>query len=88
MEYPSVEIRGVTVAQFPNPPLAVALAAAGVGAIIGGAAEAGASAVFHIALGIWAWEEATAGVNGFRKALGAGGIAFVTASLARELGAF
>ncbi|MGI8728118.1 MAG: hypothetical protein ACR2K6_10640 [Solirubrobacterales bacterium] len=88
MEYPSVEVRGVTVAQFPNPPLAAALAAVGVGAVTGGSVEAGASAVFHVALGIWAWEEATAGVNRFRRVLGVGGLIFVTASLARELGAF
>ena len=82
MDYPSLQVRGVTVAQFPNPPLIVALVAVLVSWIAGeGSVYDVARAVFYVALTVWAWEEATRGVNLFRKALGAAGLIYVVVSL-------
>ena len=83
MHHPSLQIRGVTVAQFPNPPLIVALVALAVSWIAdeGDVYEA-ARAVFYVALTIWAWEEATRGVNRFRQLLGVGGLVYVAIGLA------
>ena len=82
MHYPSLEVRGVTVAQFPNPPLLVALLAAVVSWVAGdGSIYEVARAVFYVALTVWAWEEATRGVNVFRKALGVGGLIYVVVGL-------
>ncbi|HEX8742652.1 MAG TPA: hypothetical protein VF712_05930 [Thermoleophilaceae bacterium] len=72
--------------QFPNAPLAVALGASLAGRLAHGRADDYATAVFHVALGIWAWEEASRGVNGFRRALGVAGLAYVVARLAAALG--
>jgi len=82
-----LKIRGYTVAQFPNIPLAAAL----VGLVLswtvtsGSTAHAVARAVFYIGLGIWAWLEASEGVNDFRRVLGAAGLAYVVVSLSGEL---
>ena len=71
MDYPSLQVRGVTVAQFPNPPLIVALVAVVVSWVAGdGSVYDGARAVFYVALTVWAWEEVARGVNLFRKVLG------------------
>jgi hypothetical protein len=83
MEYPSVQVRGVTIAQFPNPPLIVALLAAAVSWIAGDdSIYEIARAVFYVALTVWAWEEAVRGVNVFRKALGIGALIYVFIGLA------
>ena len=83
MSYPSLQIRGVTVAQFPNPPLIVALCAAVVSWIAGeGSVYEVARAVFYVALTVWAWEEAVRGVNLFRQALGVAGLIYVVVALA------
>jgi hypothetical protein len=83
VRYPSLQVRGVTVAQFPNPPLIVALLAAVVSWIAGdGSVYDVARAVFYVALTVWAWEEAARGVNGFRRALGVGGLIYVVAGVA------
>jgi hypothetical protein len=74
------------VAQFPNGALAVALAASLAGRITDDRAHDYASAVFHLALAIWAYLELTDGANWFRRALGAGGLAYVVIKLATELG--
>jgi hypothetical protein len=71
--------------QFPNAPLAVAFAASFARRLVDGRADDYASAVFHVALGIWAWEEATRGVNGFRRALGVAGLVYVVVKLAAAL---
>ena len=82
MHYPSLQVRGVTVAQFPNPPLIVALVAAVVSWVAGdGSVYDVARAVFYVALTVWAWEEAARGVNLFRRALGVGGLIYVVAAL-------
>ena len=87
MRYPSLQVRGVTVAQFPNPPLIVALLAALVSWIAGdGTIYEVARAVFYVALTVWAWEEAARGVNAFRKALGVAGLAYVVVGLVAVIG--
>ena len=81
---PSLQIRGVTVAQFPNAPLIVALLAAGVSWVAGdGSIYEVARGVFYVALTIWAWEEAARGVNLFRRILGVAGLIYVVVALAR-----
>lgn len=78
-----LRIRGYTVAQFPNPPLWVALGALLVRALAPtGAAEDAARGVFYVALAVWAWEEASDGVNGLRRALGVAGLAYVAWAIA------
>ena len=77
------KIRGYTVAQTPNPPLWVALIGglvslvAGDGSLLYGVARA----AFIIGLTVWAWGELTEGVNGFRRVLGAAGLAVALVSL-------
>jgi hypothetical protein len=87
VRYPSLQVRGITVAQFPNPPLIVALLAALVSWLVGdGSIYEVARAIFYVSLTVWAWEEASRGVNGFRKALGVGGLIFVVVGLTTAVG--
>jgi hypothetical protein len=82
VHHPSLQVRGVTVAQFPNPPLIVALLAAVVSWVAGdGFVYEVARAVFYVALTVWAWEEAARGVNAFRRFLGVGGLIYVVVRL-------
>jgi hypothetical protein len=82
-----LKIRGYTVAQFPNVPLGAALVALVASWILssGSTAHAFARAVFYVGLGVWAWLELSDGVNGFRKVLGAAGLAWVLISLSGDL---
>ena len=88
MRYPSLRVRGTTVAQVPNPPLIVALVAALASWIVadGSAVQDVARAVFYVALTVWAWEEASRGVNGFRKALGIAALIYVVVRLTTAIG--
>ena len=79
--------RSFPVVQFPNVPLLVALAASLAARVLHGVAHDVARAVFFLGLAIWAYEELVRGVNWFRRLLGAAGLVYVTASLARALGA-
>jgi hypothetical protein len=83
-----LKIRGYTVAQFPNLPLAAALFGLALSWVFspGSAAHAASRAVFYVGLGIWAWLELAEGVNGFRRVLGAAGLVYVVVSLAGDLG--
>lgn len=82
MHYRSLRIRGLTVAQFPNMPLIVALLAAVVSWVAGdGSIYEVARAVFYVALTVWAWEEAAHGVNVFRRILGVGGLIYVVVGI-------
>jgi hypothetical protein len=56
--------------QFPNVPLAVALAAGEVGNLASGTGHTYATSVSYLALTIWAYEELVHGVNWFRRLLG------------------
>ena len=77
--------RGYPVAQFPNAPLLVAFAGWSLAALAGGTAHDTGRAVFILGLGVWAWEEAVDGTNGFRHLLGAGALVWLVARLAGEL---
>jgi hypothetical protein len=74
--------RRFPIAQFPNPPLLLALAGWGLGAVTGGTAHDVGRAVFTFGLAVWALEEAVRGVNWFRRLLGAGVLAWIVAGLA------
>ncbi|MEX0621331.1 MAG: hypothetical protein WD181_07105 [Solirubrobacterales bacterium] len=82
-----LKIRGYTIAQFPNAPLGVALAGLVLSWLLpyGSTAHAVSRAFFYIGLGIWAWLELSDGVNGFRRVLGAAGLAYTVVSLAGKL---
>jgi hypothetical protein len=71
--------------QFPNAPLAVALLASLTGSLTHGRAHNYATAIFYIALGIWAYEEARHGANWFRRLLGLGFSIYIVVQLARAL---
>ena len=73
------------VAQFPNAPLLVSMAALLISYIAQGAAHAYASAAFHVGLSVWAWGEMASGINWFRRVLGTAGLAYVILSLAAAL---
>ena len=75
---------GFVLAQWPNPPLWVALVAALVGRFTDGRVHDVATAVFFMGLTVWAYLEVTDGVNWFRRLLGAAGLVYV---LARIVGA-
>jgi hypothetical protein len=73
------------VAQWPNPPLWVALAAMVATRVLDNEPKHAAQAVFYLALGIWAYLELTEGVNWFRRALGAAFLIYLVVRLATAL---
>lgn len=75
------------VAQFPNAPLLVAIAAWIVRQITDGAAHDWASAVFYVALVSFAFWELVDGVNTFRRVLGAVILIWTIYLIADALGA-
>ncbi len=83
-----LKINDYVVAQFPNAPLLVALAAALASLFIddGTTAADVARSVFYVGLTVWAYEEAADGVNRFRKGLGIAGLLFVVVRVAQGLG--
>jgi hypothetical protein len=76
---------GFAIVQFPNPPLIVALLAGVAGRLTDGAGHRLALAVFYLALGLWAYEEARHGDNWFRRLLGLGFSIYILSSLTRAL---
>ena len=81
------KVNNYTVAQFPNAPLAIALIAVVAGRLLneGSTAYCLSRAVFYVGLTIWAYLELVQGVNGFRRFLGAAGLAYVIYSVTRDL---
>jgi hypothetical protein len=77
--------RRFPIVQFPNPPLILALAGSGLAAASSGTTHDVGRAVFTLGLGVWAWEEAMAGVNWFRRLLGVGVFVWMVVRLAGEL---
>lgn len=73
------------VAQFPNPPLILALVAAGAGRFTSGWAHSACRGVFYVALTVWAYVEARNGDNWFRRMLGAGALIYIAARIAQDL---
>jgi hypothetical protein len=82
------KINGYVVGQFPNAPLLVALAAAITSQFLsdGTTADDVARSVFYVGLSAWAYEEATDGVNLFRRVLGVAGLLFVVIRVAESFG--
>lgn len=76
---------GFAVVQFPNPPLIVALLASVAGHFTHGTGHRVTLAVFYLALGLWAYEEARHGENWFRRLLGLGFSIYILVSLTRAL---
>lgn len=73
------------VAQFPNPPLLVALGGLLVAALADGSVDAYARAVFYVGFAAWAWEELESGVNWVRRVLGAAGLVYVVVKIGEAL---
>ena len=77
--------RRFPIAQFPNPPLLVALAGWVLAAATSGSAHDVGRALFLLGLAVWAWAEAVSGVNWFRRLLGAAAFVWIVIDLAGEL---
>ena len=73
------------VAQVPNAPLLLALAASLLSRALDGDAYAYARAVFYLGVSAWAWLEITDGTNAFRRAVGVAGAAYVVVALGDAL---
>ena len=69
-------------AQFPNPPLLLALAGSLLARFSSGSGHSTGRGVFYVGLSVWAWEELTAGVNWFRRLIGLGGLVWIVSQLA------
>ena len=78
---------GFPVVQFPNGPLLVALGGWLVAVLTDGSTHAYARATLYTGLAAWAWLELADGTNWFRRALGAGGLAYVVVEVGVALGA-
>ena len=76
---------GFPLVQLPNAPLLVAAAGWLVAALTGGLAHDVARATFYAGLAAWAWKELEAGVNWFRRVVGAAGLVFVVVRIAEAL---
>lgn len=72
-------------AQVPNAPLLLALAASLLSRLLEGDAYAYARAVFWLGLSGWAWLEITDGTNAFRRAVGVLGAVYVVVALGDAL---
>jgi hypothetical protein len=72
------------IAQFPNPPLIIALVALGLRYVASGELANVLGAIGYVFIGVWAYLELTSGVNLFRRLLGAGGIAYVIVAIAQR----
>jgi hypothetical protein len=75
--------RRFPIAQFPNPPLLVAIAGWAVAVVTGGAAHEAGRTVFYLGLAVWAWEEATDGINWLRRLIGAGALIWLAVRLVK-----
>jgi hypothetical protein len=73
--------RSFPVVQFPNPPLLVAFAGWALAAGTDGTAHDVGRAVFVAGLAVWAMWEVAAGVNWFRRAVGAVALVWIVAAL-------
>jgi hypothetical protein len=71
------ETGAITIAQFPNPPLWIALAAWVVVRIADGVVGTIAQTVLYLSVLWWAGDEIVRGVNPWRRVLGIGGVIWV-----------
>ena len=74
--------RRFPVAQFPNPPLLVALAGRGLEPFADGAPRDVGRGLFRVGFAAWAREEALGGANWFRRLVGVGALAWRAADVA------
>jgi hypothetical protein len=79
--------RRFPIVQFPNPPLLLALGGWALAATTDGTAHDAGRIVFTVGLAVWAWEEVVGGVNWFRRALGAGALAWLVVALISRIAA-
>jgi hypothetical protein len=77
--------RRFQIAQLPNRPMILAMAAAGLATRADGATAEGAALVSRLALLFWAYQEIICGVNWFRRLLGLGGGAYSVVALTRSV---
>lgn len=77
--------KGYPIAQFPNPPLLIGLAALLLRSLTSGAWADAFAAIAYVFIAVWAYLELTAGVNLFRRVLGLAGLAYVIVAIARGL---
>ena len=77
-----VQVKGLSVAQFPNAPLALGIVARIAARGASGRPRDAADAVAAVALTAWAYEELSAGTNWFRRGLGGLALAGTAAGLA------
>ncbi|HLI60430.1 MAG TPA: hypothetical protein VKV21_12270 [Solirubrobacteraceae bacterium] len=78
-------VRGYVIAQRPNRPLMLAVAAAALARGTGGATARRAATAARLSLLWWSYEELVDGANAFRRLLGALGGAYCVSALVREL---
>lgn len=74
------------VAQFPNPPLLVALGGWSAAAVAHDPGHSYARAAFYVGLSAWGWEELSSGANWLRRSLGAAGLVYVVIKVGEALG--
>jgi hypothetical protein len=77
--------RQYPIAQFPNPPLIIALVAFALRWITPESWTNALSAIGYVFLGVWAYLELTEGVNAFRRVLGAAGLAYIIVALVQRM---
>ncbi len=63
-------IKAMTIVQFPNKALTIALLAAVVNIFAKGELHNIVAVIYYLALIVWAYQEITSGVNWFRRGLG------------------
>lgn len=80
-----IQIRGLTVAQWPNRSLTTAIVAGAVALATGGNVSRAANGVFGSAMIVWGYQEMFDGVNWFRRGLGAGGVGLAVIGLRAQL---
>ena len=78
-------MRSITIVQWPNTCLSIALAAAVLNMFVVSPLHAFITALFYMSLTIWGYAEATKGVNWFRHALGIAVLAYIFTRLGLSL---
>jgi hypothetical protein len=73
--------RRFPIAQFPNPPLLLALAGLGLAAVARGTRHDVGRAVFVVGVAVWALGETVGGVNWLRRLLGAAVLVWIVVGL-------
>jgi len=76
--------RQYPIAQFPNPPLIIALVAFALRWVTPESWTNALSAIGYVFLGVWAYLELAEGVNAFRRLLGAAGLVYVVVLIAQR----